>query len=555
MHDRRSAIASLVSALVLALVGFEPSAAGSRSENTLVPKSMGGAAPDFPSRAPDLDGTGRRLVFESFATNLVLGDRNQAVDVFLYDRAGKQTRLLSRGPQGGSAGGPSHSPRISSDGRFVVFVSGADDLVADDGNGFDDVFLVELSDDGDDRVELISIGRRGAAADGASAAPVVSADGRYVAFVSEATNLVEGDTAGYADVFLRDREAGVTTRVSVGRDGAEPNGPSRVPSIAAGPTVAFASRASNLVEGDGNGTWDVFVRTGDGPVKAVSVGGRGETGDGASFGPSLAADASALAFSTWASDIVRGGGKRRESVLACTLRRPRCTLVSAGADGESLRRSSWDARMSTDGRWVAFFTLSAVGIEGLGPAGDVLLRDLRRPSALHALRGGRPLMPSGTRMQPALSSDASVIAWVSAPADGRDRSRHRSYTTIVLQEHDAGPARCGNARVEGDEQCDDGEVTDKPGIACSSKCRRRSCGDVDGDGTITTRDAGLAMRMASGQAACDERVCDVDGSGGPVTISDALRLLHHALGRPHALLCPGGDGAQPEAAGPAQDER
>src|SRR5437016_6896835 len=161
-------------------------------------------------------------------------------------------------------------PTLAADGRFVAFGSDATNLVTGDTNAVSDAFV-------DDRVtgptERVSVSSAGAEANGTSFAPAISADGRFVAFPSEATNLVTRDTNGVTDVFVRDRLTGSTERVSVSSAGAEANGTSFAPAIAAdGRFVAFASDATNLVGRDTNGAVDIFVHDRvTGATKRVSV--------------------------------------------------------------------------------------------------------------------------------------------------------------------------------------------------------------------------------------------------------------------------------------------
>jgi Tol biopolymer transport system component len=153
---------------------------------------------------------------------------------------------------------------ISATGRFVAFSSAHPNLVEDDGNYFDDVFVR-------DRVRgettRVSVGSAGAVPNSDSAFPSISANGRFVTFLSLASNLVGGDTNHRADVFVRDRKRGQTTRVGVSSAGAEANdGSIWRPAISAnGRFVAFSSLASNLVGGDRHNTADTFVR---GPLRS-----------------------------------------------------------------------------------------------------------------------------------------------------------------------------------------------------------------------------------------------------------------------------------------------
>lgn len=164
---------------------------------------------------------------------------------------------------------------VSADGRFVAFSSEAADLVPGDGNGVSDVFVRDLRTG---RTTRVSVSSAGVAGDRASTFPSLSGDGRLVAFRSFADNLVGRDRNGVEDVFVHDRVAGTTERVSVGTSGQEANGPSLSVNISAdGSAVAFSSTASNLVPDDRNGVRDVFVRDrARRRTERVSVGAAGE---------------------------------------------------------------------------------------------------------------------------------------------------------------------------------------------------------------------------------------------------------------------------------------
>ena len=209
------------------------------------------------SQDPAISADGRFVAFDSFASNLVAGDTNGVVDVFVRDRVAGATERVSVSSSGAQANG-SVSAAMSADGRFVAFSS---DLVAGDTlEDLDDVFVR-------DRVagttKRVSVSSTGAQANDSSKSPAISADGRFVVFGSGASNLVAGDTNGAYDVFVRDRVAGTTERVSLTSTGAQVNHGSNVGAgaiSADGRFVVFDSTASNLVAGDTNGAMDVFVR-------------------------------------------------------------------------------------------------------------------------------------------------------------------------------------------------------------------------------------------------------------------------------------------------------
>ncbi len=189
----------------------------------------------------------------------------------------------------------SSEPAISAEGRYVAFRSEASNLVADDTNGTADVFVADRVSG---ETERVSISSSSAEANAESSQPAISADGRYVAFRSAASNLVFGDSNAAADVFVRDRLTGETTRVSVSSSGGQANGQSSAPSISAdGSFVAFASEASDVVSGDGNGLADVFVRDRlTGQTTRVSVSSSGGQANGQSSEPAISADGRYVGF-------------------------------------------------------------------------------------------------------------------------------------------------------------------------------------------------------------------------------------------------------------------
>ncbi|MHB8789473.1 MAG: TolB family protein [Desulfobulbaceae bacterium] len=188
------------------------------------------------------------------------GDSNEADDVFVHDRQTGMTTRVSIDSSGNQGNAGSYGPAFSADGRHVAFKSSATNLVVSDFNGADDVFVHDRLTGVTARVSVDSSGIQG---DGLSDLPALSADGRYIAFYSRATNLVSGDTNSYDDVFVHDRLTGMTTRVSVDSSGNQGDGNSWDAAISAdGRYVAFGSSTTNLDPGDTstNGTLDMFVR-------------------------------------------------------------------------------------------------------------------------------------------------------------------------------------------------------------------------------------------------------------------------------------------------------
>jgi len=193
---------------------------------------------------------GRYVVFDSTASNLVSGDTNNYPDIFVHDRVTGITSRISIAPDGTQGNGLSSHPSISADGRYVAFESYANNLVSGDTNNTGDIFVYDRITGITSRVSVASYGTQG---NNISVNSSISADGRYIAFDSDASNLVSGDTNNFRDIFVRDRVTGITSRISVATDGIQGNSFANFPSISAdGRYIAFGSNASNLVSGDTN---------------------------------------------------------------------------------------------------------------------------------------------------------------------------------------------------------------------------------------------------------------------------------------------------------------
>ena len=223
----------------------------------IVSVGPGGAPANSWSGGPSLSADGRFVAFHSEATNLATGDTNPWVDVYVRDRLLGTTERISVGTNGAQANGYCWSPSISGDGRYVAFGSWASSLAADPGvvRGNN----VYVRDRATGTTELVPV--RSTSTSGFQPQPSLSADSRYVAFASDAADLVPGDTNGVSDIFIYDRNTAATRRVSIANNGAEARGASTEPDISAnGRYVSFDSGAPNLVFGDTNGNFDVFLR-------------------------------------------------------------------------------------------------------------------------------------------------------------------------------------------------------------------------------------------------------------------------------------------------------
>jgi hypothetical protein len=209
------------------------------------------------SSLANISADGRYVTFASLSDNLVSGDTNSMQDVFVHDRQTGSTQRVSISSAGDQSNGYSDKSSISGDGNYVVFDSFGTNLVTGDTNKTWDVFVRDRLNG---LTERVSVNRYGGQGNYASQYPVITQDGRYVAFESYATNLVRGDTNGKGDIFVHDRLLGLTERVSLAYNGAEGNKSSYSTSISNdGHHVAFVSDANNLVNGDINNKADIFV--------------------------------------------------------------------------------------------------------------------------------------------------------------------------------------------------------------------------------------------------------------------------------------------------------
>jgi Tol biopolymer transport system component len=350
------------------------------------------------SYGPSFSANGAFVAFESLASNLTEGDANNVSDVFLRDRASGTTLRVSAPPSGDS-NGSSYRPSISADGGFVAFCSRSSNLVTDDANDVADAFLWEratgsisrvgvpvagaTASDGCLRVSLSSDAAivAFAAVTGGSAGVFVhdrvaettaaivpegngpsgaggvsiSGDGRLVAFDSVATNLIADDSNRSRDVFVHDREAGTTSRVSVRTSGSQLPGDSGSSGVSVsrdGRFVVFGSTARGVVPGDSNGHEDVFRReltTGQTLIASVNV--FGQSANNSSYSPSVSADGLVVAFTSMAANIVAGDGNRQPDVFVRGTEFPAVAGDSSGPEetGAPAEESTAPVQADDDG--------------------------------------------------------------------------------------------------------------------------------------------------------------------------------------------------------------
>ena len=366
-------VIALASSIVLGALALSAAAAGPPS-TTRVSVSSTGAQGDRDTYAAGISASGRYVLLNSMAQNLVPGDTNDSPDVFVRDRTGGVTTRVSVSTGGAQARGRSSAGGMSASGRYVVFESDAPNLVAGDTNNTSDVFLHDLRSGVTSRVSVSSGGRQ---ASGPSGFAAISADGRYVAFSSLAPDLVRGDTNRISDVFVRDLATGKTTRVSLDSHGRQARCnigycESTEPVLSAhGRYVAFQSSATNLVPHDTNRLGDVFVRDRrTGRTTRVSVDSRGRQGGGdrtnnGSNAPTISANGRYVVFHSNDSNLVRGDTNRVFDIFVHDRHTGRTTRVSISSSGAQADQESLGAAsISSDGRYVAFTSLASNLVAG-----------------------------------------------------------------------------------------------------------------------------------------------------------------------------------------------
>ena len=360
-------------AILLALVPLGPLAQGQPLDRQISRASVDSAGNQANAESwfPSLSADGRIVAFQSMASNLVPNDTNDAWDVFVHDFTTGLTTRISERASGQQASKNSSRPSVSADGRYVAF-SSASGLVSNDTNMRGDVYLKDLWTGS---LELISISNGGFFAE-SGGKPSISRDGRFVAFGSSAA-LIPGDSNGFVDVYVRDRQAGTMVRASVDSLGAEGNGDSMLAlSISAdGRHVAFETRATNLVPNDLNNKTDILVHDlQTGITDRVSVRSNGTEGNDHSSGPTLSADGRYVAFFGGSTNLVARDRNRMQDCFVHDRLTGTTTRVSLDAFGNE-SQGGIRPSISANGRFVAFDSVDKLVPEDSDPNVDVYVHD------------------------------------------------------------------------------------------------------------------------------------------------------------------------------------
>ncbi len=419
----------------------------------LVSANSSGLAGNGPSNGIAVSTDGGIAAFYSDATDLVPGDTNQMRDVFVRDLSTGLTERVSVSSSGAQANGVSHNAyggvAISGNGQIVAFYSQASNLVANDTNRFADVF-VRLR--GSSSTQRVSVASDGTEANGASVLPSISADGRYVVFQSEASNLVAGDTNRVTDIFVHDRVTGTTTRVC----NVQGDLSSSTPVISAdGSTIAFASSATNLVSDDTNNHLDIFVcdRV-SGVPERISLSSSQDEGNGDSILPALSATGRFVGFKSLADNLVDGDRNGSVDVFVRDRQMGKTERISVGVNGGDSSDVNFPPTLSNDGRFVAFASFANNLIQNdYNHSVDVFVRD-RQIGVTVAVRNDAGDLPNGSApdVPPSISGDGKQVGFTSLATNLVVPDRNEATDSFVATNPFYGPGSCP------DGTCPDGNV-------------------------------------------------------------------------------------------------
>jgi len=417
----------IAAACACTLVAVQGPAAAAGAGTERVSVDSAGVQGDTWSDSPSLSDDGRRVAFSSSAANLVPNDTNGQVDVFVRDRAKASTERVNATYDGSEPDQGALEASISGDGRYVAFTSASTRLVPGDANAADDIFVRDLDAGTTSRV---SVTGAGAEANGPSYGPVISADGRYVAFLSNAANLLTVDANGHRpDVFVHDRRLGTTNLVSEslaggGRGG---NRVHRTLSITSdGRYVAFYSSSTDLVA-DGSTAWGMFARDlWSGATTRESLTATGTPAQEIIEG-SISTDGRFITFDSGADDVVPGDTNGYPDIFLRDRVTGRTELVSVATSGKQGDQPSSRPVASDDGRCVAYFSFAATLVPNDGNgAADVFVRDRSTGTTTRISTAPTGGDADDASVAPAISPDGRHIAFTSYATDlvPGDTNRH-----------------------------------------------------------------------------------------------------------------------------------
>ncbi|NQU50715.1 MAG: PD40 domain-containing protein [Planctomycetes bacterium] len=376
------------------------------------PANQGG---DGASTTCSISADGRFICFRSYAADLVPNDLNERADIFVHDQLYGTTERVSVDNFGVEGDASSYESCLSADGRYVAFRSFASNLVPNDTNIAYDIFVHDRLTQ---TMERVSVRANGVEGNLGSSFPCISADGRFVAFHSVANNLVTDDSNNQVDIFLHDRNLGITGRVSVTSAGGQANNRSQEPSMSAnGRWIAFQSMATNLTSSDSNGVSDIFVRDNlTMTTEMISVSSTGLQANADCLDAVISADGRFVSFYSEASNLVTGDSNGVADVFVHDRQTGMTERVSVDSNNQQANAQSSAAQMSADGRFIVFQSLANNLIPAdTNPSEDIFLRDRLTGQTERLNLTELNQESDGYAYAPAISADARrIIFWSSA---------------------------------------------------------------------------------------------------------------------------------------------
>ncbi len=477
-----------------AAIAFAIAGTATAQSTTRESVSSAGAQGNSYSWYPVLSATGRYVAFESGATNLVANDTNFRPDIFVRDRSTEQTTRVSVSSSGAQGTGNAQLPSISGNGQLVAFMSDSLELLP---GGTPQRFHIYVHDRLTAETARVSINAAGVPGNAASRQPSISADGSTVIFESSATDLVDGDTNSFVDVFVHDRVAGVTSRISVATDGTQGNGHSggdvvSRPRISAdGRFAAFQSLATNLVQDGGGSGSGIYVHDRQtASTTRVSVSSAGAPAVGSSFQPSISADGRFVAFaSTAVGLVVPDTNGSIADIFVHDRQTGQTGVVSVSSSGVQGNNFSNYPSISGDGRFVAFWTLST-NLVPFGPSGSVahlFVHDRQTGETILASVATDGTVGNGDSREPEFSADGRYVAFHSTATTLVAADTNGVMDVFV---RDLGAAAGPAGDLNGDGIVNGADL----GILLSSWGPCAGCAaDLDGDGDVDGADLGILL--------------------------------------------------------------
>lgn len=488
-----------------------------------------------------LSAGGQSAVLASGDFREIAGDSNSASDIFLF-QSGSGLSRISNNPGGTAANGASISPAISQDGQIAAFVSSASDLVSNDSNNSSDIFVYDI---GSGAITRVSQRSDGTQANGPSHSPALSADGRFVAFVSTATNLdsLRSDTNSLPDIFVHDRNAGTTARVNLAPGSSQANGASSSPVVYGHGSddfyVVFSSAADNLVSNDENQAADIFFYDSAGAgIELLSIRANGTQGDGASTAPHMSSDGRYVVFQSTATNLVTNDSNNASDIFWLDRNTPgsleRVSLSTAGTDSNG---SSGSPKVSNDGSYILFVSDATNLINNdVNAVADIFMYD-RGASGLKTSQiniSAYGNKPSAASSAPFMQGTGKYVAFLSEDADlvsGDSNSVRDGFimnTECIVDFGSYSTDTDGDSTLNCDETCGADPLKTLPG-ACG-------CGipdsDTDSDGTEDCNEIcdSDPLKLNPGDCGCGIADTDTNGNGKGDCVDPASSTIPDSSG-------------------------